>query len=674
MSVSRKLANTVTATGPRGVAENRQVPAARRRTESDGRGQARCMPSSLAGQPRHTARLALSAGVAVLGLAVAPGLASATNRYVSGADGADGGTCQLTTCKTVSYAVAQSQPNDRILISPGTYAEQVTVNGGRQLIADGAPRATIDGGAGTAVAITGGNVRVEGLRLRGNTHAVTVNAPAGPTVITGSTFDDTTANPDGQIDITAGQTYIRDNVFVGPTSASSESRALIAGAADPVDVTGNTFDGFVVSISAAGGTALIRDNEITGVHAAPNLPGGGLLIGTKATVEGNTIAGDAADTDMSLGMMIVDEFGAFDVRTERNRVFRMSGPAIYTVAAKPGSSLVATGDVLTGNLGGMWIHGFTAKVRGATLWDNKVDVQLMDATGGLELDSSVVGASGITANGGTCTIRFSRGPSTTGSSCQQFQTSADPGFTGPGDYRLAAGSPLIDAGDPTASAAGETDVNGTARAVVGLATGGCAAPRRDIGAYEFVPAAPLPCVPVPEIVPASAGTVAAPQKRAVPVPPADPTGALTVVDDAGAPLALTVDGKSAPQVGTRTAGAARKLAVGTHTVRVARRTGKALTTKAVVKPGHLTVVIVSRKGGRLKARTAQIAPGARKVLSLVLVPVHAGRTVFHYRTLTTAKVPSVRAGADTVALKRGAQLTVLVRRGAKTVAITRSAS
>jgi len=65
-------------------------------------------------------------------------------------------------------------------------------------------------------------------------------------------------------------------------------------------------------------------------------------------------------------------------------------------------------------------------------------------------------------------------------------TNLAPGFLDPGagDFRLAASSPLLDLGDPTAPAAGAVDLAGNARALAGVCG---AAPRRDIGAYEFAP-------------------------------------------------------------------------------------------------------------------------------------------------------------------------------------------
>jgi hypothetical protein len=72
-----------------------------------------------------------------------------------------------------------------------------------------------------------------------------------------------------------------------------------------------------------------------------------------------------------------------------------------------------------------------------------------------------------------------------------------PGFLGPGDFRLAPGSPLIDIGDPAGLASGESsvDLGGGARILNG--TGACTGARRDIGAYEAPGVAPPPsCTPI----------------------------------------------------------------------------------------------------------------------------------------------------------------------------------
>jgi hypothetical protein len=77
------------------------------------------------------------------------------------------------------------------------------------------------------------------------------------------------------------------------------------------------------------------------------------------------------------------------------------------------------------------------------------------------------------------------------------RTNLSPGFvnSGGGNYHLAAGSPLIDIGDPTAPPSGAVDIDGDPRALDGTLDCSAAA-RRDIGADELAPAvAVLDCTP-----------------------------------------------------------------------------------------------------------------------------------------------------------------------------------
>jgi hypothetical protein len=82
-------------------------------------------------------------------------------------------------------------------------------------------------------------------------------------------------------------------------------------------------------------------------------------------------------------------------------------------------------------------------------------------------------------------------------------TNLSPGFVDPsgGDFHLAPGSALIDAGDPAAPPVGALDLDGEARAIAGT----CGGPaRRDIGADEFAPA----CAPAAEGVGTESGSAA----------------------------------------------------------------------------------------------------------------------------------------------------------------------
>jgi hypothetical protein len=133
--------------------------------------------------------------------------------------------------------------------------------------------------------------------------------------------------------------------------------------------------------------------------------------------------------------------------------------------------------------------GITAQ--GLTVADNTlpgIDIQV-EGGSHLDIDSSYVGAQGISSMGGsTCTITNSRGPvmNPGGTGCQNFQTTASPNFLStdpatPQGYHLALASPLIDAGGTVANQ--PLDIDGAPRLLDNKANGVCA-PRLDIGADE----------------------------------------------------------------------------------------------------------------------------------------------------------------------------------------------
>jgi hypothetical protein len=112
------------------------------------------------------------------------------------------------------------------------------------------------------------------------------------------------------------------------------------------------------------------------------------------------------------------------------------------------------------------------------------------------------------ASGGNLTIDWSRF-ATTGPAQPSGanNTSAAPSFVNPAarDFRLAAGSALVDAGDPAPLADGEslTDLDDAPRLVNGDAD--CVA-RRDMGAFEFQPGQRAPILPTVAVVPGSVVT------------------------------------------------------------------------------------------------------------------------------------------------------------------------
>jgi len=635
--------------------------------------------------------------LAVAGLGLAPTAASAYDLSVS-PTGANSGACaQKTPCKTIAYALSKSADGDHVVLRDGTYNEQVTLPKGRWLVAAAGATPVVDGGAGTAITMGGERTRVSGLHVRGDAYAILISTAADGATITGNVFDDTALNPNAKVGVGGASPAITvtGNQFVA-SPAGGKSLGLFLNTKGPVDVADNTFSGFheaVTVVNYDGAPATVRHNTITGVHG-DNGQGFGVGVYGNATVADNAIAsiGGTGSTNPSYGISFREdatvgaEVPSVGV-TRRNRITGFGYAAIFGAVRQPGSSLTSDGDVVTGNADGITVYGH-GTVIGATIYDITFDDVYLGASSDLTVRSSII-EDGIVATSfpkPTCTITTSRGPTTTGdgTGCDAFQTSADPAFVGGGDYRLAAGSPLIDAGDPAAPAAGEVDVAGTPRAVAASAATACA-PRRDIGAYEFVPATPFDCPapppldthpdPAPEQTPPTDG----PGKQVL-SPPAVNVG-VVVLDDSAKRLSVTVDGGKTSTLAAHAATATRLLPVGPHTVRVTLAKGKPVTAKLSLKAGQLGAIVATVKRGKVILRTVSIAAGARRLVSLApaaqkvrIGTAKKAKRLAHGAFATLPKATTtLTIGTKRSPLAASTQLTVLVPKGRKVTTVARHA-
>ncbi len=639
------------------------------------------------GRPQGRRTPPLAAALAVIVCLAAPAGASAADRLVNTGTGTDAGSCLAVSCKTVAYGLGQSVSGDRILVAPGTYTEQVTVGAGRTLIGTGASRPVIDGGAQTAVTVNGAGAQVTGLRLRGDNHGLLIFGAATTALVTDDVFDDPAVNIDGKVSITTGAATLSGNQFIS-TAASGSTRALISTSAQPVDIGHNDFADFFESIRFTGAPAtppVIHDNTISGVRGDGQFIGSGIWVYGDVLISDNVIGAAPLPTPLPPNPPIAFGVTSRDigvpvvpatVRSARNRIFGFTVAGIDAEFSSPASRFIATGDLITRNGQGYKLFGGDPHLTGVTAYDNGyADVSVNNAT--LTLASSIIGPAGVEANNGaSCTITDSRGPMAGSAGCGDFQTSADPAFTGPGDYTLTASSPLIDAGAAAAPAAGEVDLAGTARAVVGLAGGACAAPRRDMGAYEFTPATAIVC-PTPPVVDPDPPPVVPPPVT----PPVTPhAAALTVLGDAGRTLKVKVDKGRASSLAAGAVGKRKVLSAATHTVRLTARHTKAVTARVTLVPGRLAALVVTRSHGRLRARVVSVAAGARRLVSLVpgALRVRIGgatTTKLRHGAFATVAAGAVRVtvGRVKVALPAGAQLTVLTRHGRRVVGVTRTA-
>jgi hypothetical protein len=174
---------------------------------------------------------------------------------------------------------------------------------------------------------------------------------------------------------------------------------------------------------------------------------------------------------------------------------------------------------------------------------------------------------------------------------------ADPGFVGADDFHLKPSSSLVDAGDPAAPAADETDLDGADRALDGDGDG---IGRRDVGAYEAGDGPPVVVDPPGGDVPAPAGETPAPAGDTTPAGDTAPTGEpVPPVTPVGVPGA----DRLAPRLSGLRAGRRG------HARRVRVRFTLDESARVVVRVGRRRVVLAGRSGVNrlaLKARGRKV--------------------------------------------------------------------
>ena len=377
-----------------------------------------------------------------IALAIGPSAAIAADSYVD-VTGAGTACTQAAPCPTIALGIDAAGAGDTVHVANGNYAERVTLADGKSL----------DGSGGNTIIDASANTDGQ----------VSVTIPAGPAgEISGFVFQD-----DG-----AGEQYAIRATSSSPTITSNDFRAFFR----------------AVSVLGAGADGAIISNDFSGVHSATI--GSGTEIDVEQGATAQITANDFHDPGDSASAVLAAGGG---VTMERNNIDGSSVTLSNTTVA---SSL--NGDRVTGFQGGAAVVGRDdgsddagvgdIALTNVTLWDNATDVAGLRNV--ITIDSSIVQDPVNTFPGfppeATCAIQFSRGPTTSGTSCQQFQTSSDPAFAGAGDYHLTQASPLVDAGNPAAASVA-TDLDGDPRVLDGPDGASCvgADAVRDMGSDEF---------------------------------------------------------------------------------------------------------------------------------------------------------------------------------------------
>ncbi len=482
----------------------------------------------------------------VIGLAAAAALlvatpsASAIDLYVD-----DGGSNAINNCETaanpcatINYAAgianANASPTDSVRVGGGSYTQAVTLPAGVSLLKDSfgagtTGAATIDGGASPAVTVQPGAPMRQlagDFIFKGDSDAnegsvlVAGGANAGFVTISGATFNDTAT--DKQLSILDGSPRILSNTFSATVNTVSRRAISYEGDGSP-EIGGNSIAAAGAATSAyfeaiyvqgVGGSATpnIHDNAISSIGAdIVDMNGAGIHLRTaSATITGNTIRrATAAFTPAAI--RIGDNLTATGtpLTLSRNQVYDF----LVAVLVSTKDPVTLSSDVIADNITALSLNasaGVTAT--GITTRNNggaPAEIALVDTS--LTLDSSFLGSAGPVVQligTSTCTSSFSFSTEAPGN-CGLAPV-ANPMFANQAmdDYHLLPGSPLIEAGNPNAPAAGVLDVDGAPRALDG--DGDCAA-RRDVGAYELAAGPFAQCLPQP---------VAAPPASATPVVPA----------------------------------------------------------------------------------------------------------------------------------------------------------
>lgn len=465
------------------------------------------------GPLRRAVRL-VPAGLIAAVILAAPAPAAAADRYVDDS-GANVGSCTSPAqpCWSLDWAIGQSTTGDVIHVGGGSYGPAGNLAGGVSLRrSDFAPPNTsgpaiVNGASAPAATVLPGAEReISGLTLRGGAaiaSATLIIADGANVTISGNIFDDTTAAPTAtsrHVQVNGGSPVIEGNEFKGADDGTHRVGIVGFSGATPT-ITANSFDSYFEAITVQSGPpgVTITANTITGIRAGatPGIPYGIRLAGASGTIADNEISfGPQPPTQGGQGIGISGA-NAAPMTLARNQVSGFPGIAIGVSGSAP---ISLYGDFLVDNGRGLDVHVDTnvAAENVTIAGSNPILSEFalaLNAT--LSLDSSIIGAAGAQAGGGTCTITNSRGPTTSGNSCAQFQTTADPMFADPanGDYHLLPGSPMIDAGNPADPPPGAVDIDSDPRAIDGDQD--CVV-RRDIGADEFVPASPPPDCDPPE--------------------------------------------------------------------------------------------------------------------------------------------------------------------------------
>lgn len=387
---------------------------------------------------------------------------------------------------TIQQAVTAALNGDTVLVAPGTYTEAVNLGGKRiRLRSSGGPYVTTINANSQASVITIGSgatrdTLVEGFTLTGGWHDLDA----------------------GGIRINNGSPTIRGNIIRGNLGGNGNGVSMSASAAliDRNTIADNHNSGGAVGGGGGGGIYIggfscpsppadcgveVRGNLIENNSALDYLSGGGIYVngGGQARIVGNVIRNNRAPVEGG-GIAF---FNSSEARVENNLIVGNSltyssseGGGVYWLVPSGSRGPYLVNNTIANNVAaagsGVFADGFDAAAR-------VVNNLIVGSPGSSALECgtfndpnpAIVQHNNVVASGGPAYAGLCAAANGV-----QGNISQAPLFIAVGDYRLAATSPGIDAGD-NSLVTEALDLTGAVRIVDGDVSGGA---QVDMGAYE----------------------------------------------------------------------------------------------------------------------------------------------------------------------------------------------
>jgi uncharacterized membrane protein len=387
---------------------------------------------------------------------------------------------------TIQAAINAASNGDTVLVSPGTYVENINVNGKAITVtsSNGPLTTIIDGNhngtvvtfnhSETAASVLSGFTIRNGFQNGGFGGGISISS-ASPTVSSNLITGNHAATGIG-IFVNGGSSLIKNNTISNNDQTGAGS--------------GGSGGGGILVFGASSGTVQIIANTITNNSLLSGGQGGGISsAGGGALLQGNLISGNAVYNDgggitaynISAPLTIVENV------IVNNTALTGKGGGMNLLLPSSSASVLVTNNTIANNTAyantsGIYTTGFA---QSATLANNIV--------------VAPAGQNPVTCDGTYSTVSptFSHNDAySIGSSSSGFfgfcvagssgNFSADPLFLSAAnnDFHLAVASPAIDAGDSSSPNLPVADFDGNPRITAGN-TGGAAAV--DLGAFEMTP-------------------------------------------------------------------------------------------------------------------------------------------------------------------------------------------